>query len=90
MRTSTRDWPRPVYDTGKVVEHWDVLQLIPDDCRNDNGLFGASHARTRWQGTDLIRHLLSAPLAENDLIGPDKAQNRPGLLVQQIKIQIAV
>ena len=24
---------------GKVVEHWDVLQVIPEDSANDNGLF---------------------------------------------------
>jgi predicted SnoaL-like aldol condensation-catalyzing enzyme len=24
---------------GKVVEHWDVLQLVPDDSENDNGMF---------------------------------------------------
>ena len=26
-------------DSGKIVEHWDVLQLITDDSKNDNGLF---------------------------------------------------
>jgi predicted SnoaL-like aldol condensation-catalyzing enzyme len=24
---------------GKLVEHWDVLQLVPDESANDNGLF---------------------------------------------------
>ena len=26
-------------DNGKVVEHWDVLQVIGDESKNDNGLF---------------------------------------------------
>ena len=26
-------------DDGKVVEHWDVLQVITGESRNDNGLF---------------------------------------------------
>ena len=41
-------WPDEVYagidifrldDAGKVVEHWDVLQVVPDESANDNGLF---------------------------------------------------
>jgi len=24
---------------GKIVEHWDVLQVVPADSKNDNGLF---------------------------------------------------
>ena len=24
---------------GKVVEHWDVLQVIPDEAKHDNGMF---------------------------------------------------
>ena len=26
-------------DDGKVVEHWDVLQVVPDDSKNDNTMF---------------------------------------------------
>ena len=26
-------------DEGKVVEHWDVLQVVPATSKNDNGLF---------------------------------------------------
>ncbi len=26
-------------DDGRVVEHWDVLQVVQDDSANDNGLF---------------------------------------------------
>ena len=26
-------------DDGKVVEHWDVLQVVPAESKNDNGLF---------------------------------------------------
>lgn len=26
-------------DQGKVVEHWDVLQVLPETSKNDNGMF---------------------------------------------------
>jgi predicted SnoaL-like aldol condensation-catalyzing enzyme len=26
-------------DDGKVVEHWDVLQVVPDTMAHDNGMF---------------------------------------------------
>ena len=26
-------------DDGKVVEHWDVLQVVPDESANNNGMF---------------------------------------------------
>ena len=28
-----------VDDDGKVVEHWDVLQVIPESSAHDNGMF---------------------------------------------------
>jgi predicted SnoaL-like aldol condensation-catalyzing enzyme len=24
---------------GKIVEHWDALQIVPDEAKNDNGMF---------------------------------------------------
>ena len=29
----------PHVGDGRVVEHWDVLQVIPDESKNDNGTF---------------------------------------------------
>lgn len=41
-------WPQEEYagidifrldDDGKIVEHWDVLQVVPEHSENDNGMF---------------------------------------------------
>jgi predicted SnoaL-like aldol condensation-catalyzing enzyme len=29
----------PHVGDGKVVEHWDVLQVVPDESANDNSMF---------------------------------------------------
>ena len=26
-------------EAGKIVEHWDVLQIVPSESKNDNGMF---------------------------------------------------
>ena len=28
-----------VDDSGRIVEHWDVLQVVPENSANDNGMF---------------------------------------------------
>ena len=43
-----QDWPGETWagidifrldDNGKVVEHWDVLQVVPEESKNDNTMF---------------------------------------------------
>jgi predicted SnoaL-like aldol condensation-catalyzing enzyme len=37
-----QEWPGDIFrldENGKVVEHWDVLQIVPEQPKNLNGMF---------------------------------------------------
>lgn len=40
MKQDARDFFALMFnDNGKIVEHWDALQVVPRSSKNDNGMF---------------------------------------------------